>query len=187
MAKQVGELVIKVMNDALGALPAEKFVTSKKLRAWTIYIFFFVLFPSRQLRGKGFVINLNFGECRVNFGSCIQYIQISMSRKYSFLFLHRIFIFLVWLPLPGSFYHVKHVNYEMLGLYINTKCFQDALQQCLSEKNKQQNLCRGVKSVHTNEVDFLSTYWFFWGTTERSGTCIPKYNGWSSALAHWWT
>jgi len=29
MAKQVGELVIKVMNDALGALPAEKFVSSR--------------------------------------------------------------------------------------------------------------------------------------------------------------
>jgi predicted transcriptional regulator len=29
MAKQVGELVIKVMNDALGALPADKFVSTR--------------------------------------------------------------------------------------------------------------------------------------------------------------
>lgn len=33
MAKQVGELVIKVMNDALGSLPADKFVSSR--RTWT--------------------------------------------------------------------------------------------------------------------------------------------------------
>lgn len=32
MAKQVGELVIKVMNDALGALPAEKFISTRKQR-----------------------------------------------------------------------------------------------------------------------------------------------------------
>ena len=30
MAKQVGELVIKVMNDALGSLPADKFVSSRR-------------------------------------------------------------------------------------------------------------------------------------------------------------
>ncbi|KAK4015444.1 protein takeout [Daphnia magna] len=30
MAKQVGELVIKVMNDAMGALPAEKFVSTRR-------------------------------------------------------------------------------------------------------------------------------------------------------------
>lgn len=30
MAKQVGELVIKVMNDALGSLPADKFVSIRR-------------------------------------------------------------------------------------------------------------------------------------------------------------
>lgn len=32
VAKQVGELVIKVMNDALGALPADKFLSTKRQR-----------------------------------------------------------------------------------------------------------------------------------------------------------
>jgi len=32
ISKQVGQLVVKVMNDALGALPAEKFLLSKRQR-----------------------------------------------------------------------------------------------------------------------------------------------------------